>query len=498
MTPDTRRRERWGVTGLVASLAAAMVLAPLLRKETLTIAIHQGVEGVALRTLAEQFSHERNVAVEVFELPYDALYAAEQAQIVEPTSKFDVVMVDDPWLPALIGEDGPGGGTRLDRLRFTEEDCRALELSDFVESTLQVSLHPAVQKVHIRPAASAGPFTCDDPFFALPFVGNSQLFVTRADLQPATWDEVMALTLKAAESGDAGYVARVGAGNSVVTDFMPILWSHMDPRYAAEVQTGGPGDVHDPLARSDDKQGMAALEFLRALGDRAEANRGVVSVDDFDLTVQLVQKQASMSIAWAAWVMAIAKLPQPYNTLLTGLDRNGHTRLNVTQVPGEPVLGAWLLAIPARSARKDLAQEFLVFATSRERIIQAARRGNPPPRRSAFADQDLAAMYAFFPKQLESLERARMRPRTPLWRDIEHVLGECLTTLYENVITTREAWERVEAGLDPIRDKERRIAQVRATPAPGGQAADEATTVASEIRSILDEPLGEFSCQQPR
>src|SRR5688572_17078022 len=143
MTPDTRRRERLAVAGLVASLAAAMVLAPLLRKQTLTIAIHQGVEGVALRTLAEQFSHENNVAVEVFELPYDALYAAEQAQIVEPTSKFDVVMVDDPWLPALIGEDGSDHGTRLERLRFEDQECGALDLADFVESTLQVSLHPA-------------------------------------------------------------------------------------------------------------------------------------------------------------------------------------------------------------------------------------------------------------------------------------------------------------------------------------------------------------------
>src|SRR4051812_41148466 len=69
----------------------------------LTLAVKQGVEGVALKQIAQNYSRFKHVSVEVVELPYDDLYEAEEAQLREKSyGKFDVFMVDDPWLYSLV------------------------------------------------------------------------------------------------------------------------------------------------------------------------------------------------------------------------------------------------------------------------------------------------------------------------------------------------------------------------------------------------------------
>jgi ABC-type glycerol-3-phosphate transport system substrate-binding protein len=497
--PSSTRRPpaRWHVVFpivLVGVTAAAAVVAPWLGRPTLRVAIHQGVEGVALKTVARAFSEEYNASVEVFELPYGALYDAEMRELAssgEPA--FDVMMVDDPWLPALIGEDDLAGeSTRVERLAFTPAECAALDPGDFVPSTLQVSLHPLDPKAPGRhdPAAPLK-FSCDgrgDAFHALPFVGNSQLFVTRGELEPTTWVQVMDEFRK---RPGAGYVTRVGAGNSIVTDFLPILWTLSRPSPDAR-QTSVPhvrvGE--DPFAL-EDEPARQAFAFMQELGRNPRASRGVVSVDDFDVTINLVQGNASMSIAWSAWVMAVAMLPDHYSDrLLRGSPRR-RPELHVTQVPGEePVLGVWLLAIPARSAESTLAREFVLFATRHDQIQAAAFRGNPPPRVSVLNSPDLLQRFPFFPEQLASLSGARARPRTPHWREIEDVLGDCLTALYENAITSADdAWRRVKDGLEPILDKQRRIENLLATPVEAG------AVTRTKIRAILDEPATAFSCQ---
>lgn len=79
---------------------------------------------------------------------------------------------------------------------------------------------------------------------------------------------------------------------------------------------------------------------------------------------------------------------------------------------------------------------------------------------------------------------ATTRPATV--REIETVLGDCLTSLYEGAIpTSAEAWRRTREGLAPIRSKQRIKDEV-------GRGGDRRASV----RAILDEPLPPFSCQR--
>lgn len=447
------RQALW-VAAVVAAIAAAAVLGPRLGRPTLRIAIHEGVEGVALKALAFDFSREKRVSVELFELPYDALYEAEMDAVSAEDPPYDVIMVDDPWLPALIGNGAGEATARLGEFVFDAAECASFGLHDFVPSTLRVSLHPE----HPEAAAPSGvdaatrPFTCDRPFdglYALPFVGNSQLFLTRPGVSVETWEQV--LPEDGGDRRNSGYVTRVGAGNSIVTDFMPILWT-LSPRAGEARLSLASAVAPAPAAQLfDPEQTTRAFQFIHALGAAPDANRGVVSVDDFDLAIHLVEGRASMMVAWSAWVMAIARLSTPDGMHLFELHRRGTPAFEVTRVPGgQPVLGAWLLALPGRARHLALAREFVLFATAKEQIDQAAARGNPPPRISTLRDGRWRTTYPFFPQQLESLQHARARPRTPHWRAIETALGDCLTALYENTIKPDAAFARVQDRLARI------------------------------------------------
>jgi len=118
--------------------------------KVLTIAVNAGVEGSALKAAAHEWGELRNTRIEVVELPYANLFEKESLDLQSRTGAYDVIMMDDPWFPKLVAD---GGLAPLSH----EPDA------DFLASTLAV-------------CRNAG------NFYALPYVGNSQLFFYRKDL----------------------------------------------------------------------------------------------------------------------------------------------------------------------------------------------------------------------------------------------------------------------------------------------------------------------------
>ena len=189
----------WILCGLV--LLAACNRAP---RRSLTIAVNAGVEGTALKTAAQEWGADRGVHVEVVELPYANLFEKEQLDLTSRTGAYDVIMLDDPWFPRLVD------GGNLAPLPKAPD-------ADFLKSCIDV---------------------CKNPYrtgtmYALPYVGNSQLFFYRRDLfekyklaPPDKWDQVLAAAKKiGAGEKMYGYVMRAAPGNAVVADFMPLLWA---------------------------------------------------------------------------------------------------------------------------------------------------------------------------------------------------------------------------------------------------------------------------------
>ena len=148
-------------------------------EKNLTIAVKQGAEGIALKEIAQNFSRDKHVSIEVIQLPYDDLYEAEERQVKERApkgSEFDVFMVDDPWLYSLM-DTSQGRGYRLKNVNgiLNEQE------PDFFDKTLVAAKYCPSNR------------ECRD-YFGIPFVANSQLFAyhpssSRNGGKPSTWIE---------------------------------------------------------------------------------------------------------------------------------------------------------------------------------------------------------------------------------------------------------------------------------------------------------------------
>lgn len=391
----------------------------------LVVAINAGVEGDALKAAARDYQQSAGVRMDVVELPYANLFEKVMLDLTSRTGAYDVIMMDDPWFPRLAS------GEKLAALDpLYRKAGMAGPDSDFVSSSLALGHEPYP----------------NGPLYGLPYVGNCQLFFYRKDLfdrlglaQPKTWGEVRSAAQKisAAEKGMYGYVMRAAPGNPAVADFMPILWAFG-------------GDVLSPEGepRLNTQEAAAALRFMVEMGKWAPP--GYVSFNADEISAHLLQGTAAMSINWPAWVLA---MDDPSKSRVVG--KIAFAPIPGEREPGRSALGNWLLGIPAGSKNIDAAFGFLRWATDAPQMRQAAERGCPPTRRSVFQDQELVRRFRAFPVQLQALETARPRPRTPHWNEIENVFGIYISKANAGSVSVTEALSRAQAEIAAIEQRGR-------------------------------------------
>src|SRR5271165_4233100 len=91
---------------LLLSLVALAGCSRPATEKVLTIAVNAGVEGSALKAAAHEWGELRNTRIEVVELPYANLFEKESLDLQSRTGAYDVVMMDDPWFPKLVADNG--------------------------------------------------------------------------------------------------------------------------------------------------------------------------------------------------------------------------------------------------------------------------------------------------------------------------------------------------------------------------------------------------------
>jgi len=379
--------------------------------KTLTIAVNAGVEGSALKAAANEWGQSHNTRIEVVELPYANLFEKESLDLQSRTGAYDVIMLDDPWFPKLVADEGLAPMPRPPD-------------TDFLASCLAVCRHK-------------------ETFYALPYVGNSQLFFYRKDLfdkyklgAPDRWEKVRdaAKTIGAGEKM-FGYVMRAAPGNSAVTDFMPLLWAFH-------------GDIFDAQGKPNlsSAEAIEALRFMVELGKYSPP--GYAGFNAAEVSAQLLQGTAVMSINWPAW---IAAMDDPSKSKVVG--KIEFVPMPAARVPGVAELGAWLLAVPVSSPNQNAAFDFIYWATEAAQMTQAALRGNPPTRRSVFQSPDLVKRFRAFPAQLASLDGARPRPRTTQWNEIENAFGVSLSQANSGALSPEAAMQQANREIAAILER---------------------------------------------
>src|SRR5215472_8941181 len=121
----TKQNLGFSLLALLAFGALYSLYSALRSERMLTIAVRQGVESVALKKVAERFSREQRVPVKIQEFSYEDLFKREQEEVSRGReSAFDVILVDDPWMPALMIDldDRKQGSKEKFRLRKLNEE----------------------------------------------------------------------------------------------------------------------------------------------------------------------------------------------------------------------------------------------------------------------------------------------------------------------------------------------------------------------------------------
>src|ERR1051325_3913478 len=144
---------------------------------TLTLAINSGVEGDALKQAARDYETQTGVHINIAEFPYANLFEKELIDLNAHSGAYDLIMLDDPWFPKFASLDVLTDLSPLLKRRGTDKPD-----GDFVAASIALCRHPYQTGA----------------LYALPYVGNSQLFFYRRDLfqkhnlkQPASWDDVL-------------------------------------------------------------------------------------------------------------------------------------------------------------------------------------------------------------------------------------------------------------------------------------------------------------------
>jgi multiple sugar transport system substrate-binding protein len=386
----------------------------------LVLAVNSGVEGDALKAAAKDYEAQRGVRITIAEFPYANLFEKELIDLVSRTSAYDIIMLDDPWFPRFTGMEAylADLGPLYVKRGLTGPD------SDFVQTSIALCRHPY------------GTGT----LYALPYVGNSQLYFYRKDLfekyslrPPARWDDVLeAARVMMEKEKIHGYVMRAAQGNAAVADFLPLFWAFGAEMFDAQ----GRPVVNSP-------EGIAALKFMLELGKYSPP--GYASFNADEVSAHLLQGTAAQSLNWPAWIPAFR---DPAKSKVIG-------KVEITTVPGQTrpgqaEIGNWLLAIPAAARNSEAAFDFLLWATRPEQMRKSALRGNPPTRRSVFNDSELRAKYPSYPVQLKSLETSRPRPRTPLWNEIENAFGIYLSKANSGELTPEQAMSQAKEEVGRI------------------------------------------------
>jgi multiple sugar transport system substrate-binding protein len=400
-------------------------------KKELTLAVVSGVEGDALKQAALDYESQTGIHINIAEFPYTNLFEKELIDLKARTGAYDLIMLDDPWFPRFAGEQ-----LLTDLTPLLERRGHSGPDNDFVGTSIALCRHPYQT----------------GPLYALPYVGNSQLFFYRKDLfekyslkQPETWNDVVtaAKTINESEANGAngakvyGYVMRAAQGNAAVADFMPIFWAFGGEMFD---ESGRP-TVNSP-------EGIAALEFMLELGKYSPP--GYPSFNADEVGAHLLQGTAAMSINWPAWISSFNDASKS-----KVLGQMEFTTLPGAQKPGQAEIGNWLIAIPRDSQNTAAAMDFLLWATSAEQMKRSAQRGNPPTRRSLFNDPELVAKNPAYPAQLRSLETSRPRPRTPQWNEIENAFGIFLSKANSGALLPAEAMNQANAEIDKILQRAR-------------------------------------------
>ncbi|MGH8909228.1 MAG: ABC transporter substrate-binding protein [Egibacteraceae bacterium] len=314
----------------------------------------------------------------------------------------------------------------------------------WIES-LQDLRQEAEQKILAGPLKTA---IYQDQLWVMPYTSNAGFLYYRTDLietPPRTWDESVRMGMTAAEeAGIAPFVGQGAAYEGLVVNYFEYLWGA-----GGEVLTDDPFQV---LFNTTDAA-TVALEFMRA------SARDGFYAPGFN-TMQEQQAQTTFAAGQAVfmrnWPSFFSLMQDPVNSEIVG-------RYDIAPLPvfqeGETTgaLGGFNLGLSRFSQKKDLAREFIRFASFDEQVqIELGRAARPPVLESAYeqlANDPVMRLLG------EVLPGAQPRPPVPFYNDISVTMQEQIFPAYTGQKPVPMALDAIQGSIQRIIDRRQRIIQ---------------------------------------
>ena len=388
---------------------------------TLTIAGRDGAFGNAMQLATEAYTQENpNVQFEILKLSGSELMEQSVIELRGGTGAFDVLLIDDPFLPRI-----QEAGWLVDLDAMYREKNLTID-SDLVENMVNVGRYPYP----------------DGTLYALPHVGNVALFAYRHDIvqkygydKLELWDDVLDVATMVSENEPdmVPVLFRGVQGNPIVTGFLPIFWA-----FGADILVDGKPAFNTPEAEN-------AVEFFLELAEFAP--RGVTAYQSTQVRDALMSGAGAMAIeVWPGW---IGDLENPELSEVVG-------KVTIAAHPGQvnpssSMIGAWMVGIPKDSRNQDAAFDFIQFLTSAEvQEMMADETGIPPTRHSVHQIPELEEKYPWYPAQLDGQISGSVRPRTDYWSQIESVFGDYLQRALVGEVSASEALTQIQRRVEEI------------------------------------------------
>ena len=366
----------------------------------LNVGVVSGGEILGLKAIAPMWDKATGVRLNLIEYPYPTLYEKMVTAFQSNAATFDVVMLDDPWMPKFGAE---GWLQPLDQAPFNLKQD-----PDIFPIVYALGSWPP-------PTGPVPPGEGSKPrhILAITLVGNVQIFMYRKDLTqaPQTYDQVLASATKLNNPGKQfyGYAIRGAKGNPIVADWIPILMAFGGRIF---------DDNWNVVLKSD--ASVNALKYL-VVSLKGVAQPGADTTDAADRSRLVATGHALQSSVWPAEASDIVLNPK------VSMESS---KMGFAVLPAGPsgkhmpLMGNWLLAIPKAAKQQDWSYKFIAWATSKEIQGPYAAAGGIPFRKSILTDPALNQKYPFFRAMADSLAAPPFwRPRTSEWSAVESIIG---------------------------------------------------------------------------
>lgn len=368
-----------------------------------------------IQPMLDEYSSKTNVRIRTVPNTYAEHYAKLNINLTQATGAYDVVSLDDPWLPLFAGGE------------FLQDIGKMLEAKGVDPG------HDFVPEL-----GALGEFPSGSGLRGLPWIGSVQVFAWRTDVfqemgfdVPRTWDEVLSVATSVTEASRESNLFGVGlrgqSGNPAATSFLPIL-------------RGFGKDLLDPETSEpqlDTPAALAAIDLHLKL--IAQAPPDVENVGHAEHGKNLSTGRIAMS--GDIWTDQLLQAANPEFSKVAG-------KIELGSEPAQPgvqpvnMSGCWFLGIPEGSKKADAALDFIQWITeSRQQKRLLLDHFMPATRVSVMRDPDAVERLPFLPRLLDDTRAALPRPRTPHYSALEEIFGQYVAEAVAGQISGHEAME---------------------------------------------------------